>query len=197
MIPKTENIVTVNAGSSSIKLTVFSHFSMLRLLDVSVSGIGQEEAKVCITRRGGLEEDEERHVVDHQAAANVLLEVLRREVSPESVRAIGHRLVHGSRYDSPILINAISDNDWALLSHLDPNHTPLARLLIDEFMKYYPHTTQVACFDTAFFNDLPQVAKTLPLPKKYRDAGVHRVMLQHLLHRDLEAVARARPHREP
>lgn len=174
MIPKTENIVTVNAGSSSIKLTVFSHLSMLRLLDVSVSGIGQEEAKVCITRRGGLEEDEERHVIDHQAAANVLLEVLRREVSPESVGAIGHRLVHGSGYDSPVLINAISDNDWTLLSHLDPNHTPLARLLVDEFMKYYPHTTQVACFDTAFFNDLPQVAKILPLPKKYRDAGVRR-----------------------
>jgi len=57
---------------------------------------------------------------------------------------------------------------------LDPSHLPRAIALIEAFKRRFPGIPQVACFDTAFFKDLPTLAKLLPIPRKYFDRGIHR-----------------------
>lgn len=172
---KAEIIVAVNAGSSSIKLAAFSRLEMLRELDISISDIGQPVAKLRVMRRGMLVQTKELQEVDYAAASGIVIEELGKEASEDSIGAIGHRLVHGGgKYDSPVVAVDISEGDWELFSRLDPSHTPAARQLVSYFMQQYPAAMQVACFDTAFFHDLPQVAKVLPIPKRYYEAGVRR-----------------------
>lgn len=170
-----ENIVTVNAGSSSIKLAVFSRPEMLRELDISIADIGQPVAKLRIVRRGMPVQTKELQEVDYAAASRIVIEELSKETLEGSIEAIGHRLVHGGdKYDGPVAIADISESDWEFFSRLDPNHTPAARQLVIYFARLYPAAMQVACFDTAFFHDLPRVARVLPVPKKYYEAGVRR-----------------------
>lgn len=151
-------IVTINTGSSSIKLALFENTSELKPLgNITVNNIGQS------------------NVPDHQAASRILLEKLAAVISPDSIIAIGYRLVHGgTKYTEPTLVQAISESDWDMLSRLDPNHTPMARQVIAQFNQRYPTATQIACFDTAFFHDLPHVARILPIPQKYYALGARR-----------------------
>jgi acetate kinase len=60
------------------------------------------------------------------------------------------------------------------LAHLDPEHLPFELDLIDGALRAWPEALQIACFDTAFHRDLPQVAKLLPLPRRLFEAGVRR-----------------------
>lgn len=175
MTIKAENIVTVNAGSSSVKIAVFSQPEMQRVLDISISGIGQPVAKLRVMRRGMSAQTKDVHIADFAAASHLVLEMLHKEIPSGSVGVFGHRLVHGGgKYDSPMRVVDISESNWELLSRLDPSHTPRARQLVSQFAQHYPAAPQIACFDTAFFQDLPQVAKILPVPKKYYEAGVRR-----------------------
>ena len=172
------NVVTVNTGSSSIKIVIFakgSTKSKTPILALSVTDIGQPTAILQITFANEPTQTEKIHALDHIAASHVLIERLARIISPDSVAAIGHRLVHGGvTYTEPMPVAIITEADWELLSQLDPEHTPAARQLIDQFAKQYPSTMQVACFDTAFFRDLPHVAQIVPIPQKYFAEGVRR-----------------------
>ena len=172
---KVENILTVNAGSSSIKLAVFSQHTMSRLLNITINGIGQPLSTLEIVQNGTSKHTQELHIPDHASASHHAIETLGGEIPEHSIVAIGHRLVHGGgKYDRPVLAKDISENDWELLSQLDPTHTPAARQLILQFVQQYTLVPQVACFDTSFFHQLPQVARVIPIPKKYYDIGVRR-----------------------
>lgn len=190
---ESENIVTVNAGSSSIKLAVFSRSEMLRLLDISVSNVGSPAARLRVARPGVSETTDDVQIADFTTASRLLLEALNKEVSPSSIGAIGHRLVHGGgKYGDPIATNSIPETDWEFLSRLDPIHAPLARQLAEQCIQYYPGAFQVACFDTAFFHDLPLAAKVLPIPKKYYEVGVRRYGFHGLAYTSLLSTFRER-----
>ena len=62
----------------------------------------------------------------------------------------------------------------ALLVQVDPEHLPEEILLTEAFHHRFPDLPQVACFDTAFHHDLPQVARLLPIPRRYEAKGVRR-----------------------
>lgn len=186
------NIVTVNAGSSSIKLAVFSKQSMSQLFNISVSGIGQPVSKLQIIREG-IPRTQELYVSDYATASRLVIGKLSEEISQDSIAAIGHRLVHGGgKYDSPVPTATMSESDWELLSRLDPNHTPGARQLISQCARQYPAILQVACFDTSFFHHLPKVATIIPIPKKYYDIGVRRYGFHGLSYTSLLATFRER-----
>lgn len=176
MASAVDSIVTVNTGSSSLKLTIFANngsgAEALPLSAVSVSGIGQQASMLQIMQSTSPARTKEVHAPDHLAAFRIIME---NDVLPDGVVAMGHRLVHGgTKYRESTLVTAISNDDWELLAQLDPHHTPIARQLIDQITQYYPSLVQVACFDTTFFQALPRVAKTLPIPQKYYEKGVRR-----------------------
>lgn len=173
------NILTVNAGSSSIKLTVFASNpldqSLSRVLDISINNIGQSVAVLTIVTPLTLPQGKHVTAPNHTVASRLLMKHLTRFIPTQTIIAVGHRIVHGgAKYADPTLITNIPDADWKLLMELDPEHTAPARQLIADFTERYPSIPHVACFDTAFFHDLPNIAKIVPIPQKYHKAGVRR-----------------------
>lgn len=172
-------ILTVNTGSSSIKLAVFAvnehTLDESPFFTVSISNIGQSAATLKIMRSAQPAQTEEVNAMSHVEASYIMMKRLADVIDPDSIVAIGHRLVHGGvKYTDPTLVEAITEADWDLLSQLDPGHTPAARQIITQFMQSYPDIPEVACFDTAFFRDMPRIAKTVPIPQKYYAEGVRR-----------------------
>lgn len=180
MTNHTDAILTVNSGSSSLKVVVFGIHGgspgMSRLIDISMSSIGGSSSVLRMAQQTVSVQPEEMHIPDHAAASRIIMEKLVSIVPANTtIVAVGHRLVHsGPLYNEPVAITDIAEADWELLSSLDPEHTPAVHELVKQFAHYYPSVPHIACFDTAFFNDLPGVAKIIPLPRKYREMGLHR-----------------------
>lgn len=170
-----KNIITVNMGSSSLRVAVFDLPGLERIFDIAIGGIGLPVSELHVARHGVAVSVEEIQIATHEAALGLVFQWLAQVVPSSSIAAVGHRLVHsGGRYDGPEAIARISEDDWELFSRLDPIHTPAARMAVGQFTQHYPQAIGVACFDTSFFSQLPTAAKILPIPKKYYNAGVRR-----------------------
>jgi acetate kinase len=90
------------------------------------------------------------------------------------VKTIGHRIVYGMEHTEPEKITDKLLKELKAISPYDPEHLPAEIKLIEVFRKYYPDIQQVACFDTSFHDLMPDNAKLIPIPAKYRDKGVKR-----------------------
>jgi len=96
-------------------------------------------------------------------------------VGASSPRAVGHRIVHGG----PKLLEHCFV-DQTVIRHLEeaepfaPLHVPAALALLRSAASRYPRAAQIACFDTAFHAGMPDVARTLPIPRALRQDGLHR-----------------------
>jgi acetate kinase len=111
---------------------------------------------------------------DHKSAANSLIDWL--ETLPEfpSVQAIGHRVVHGMKHTAPERVTQELLGELHRISPYDPDHLPREIELIEAFRQRHPPLPQLACFDTAFHQTMPRVAKLLPLPRRFDFRGVQR-----------------------
>ena len=172
----TENttILTVNAGSSSIKLVLFNTVSLQALIQTSISNIGQPSAALHWHDDSG---GHSQPIVapDYQTAIGIILEHLADKLTPDQLHAIGHRVVHGGPdYDQPVELTVEVVDALRKLSAFDPEHLPAALELIEIFRLRFPDVPQIACFDTEFYHDLPRLAKLLPLPRKYESLGLRR-----------------------
>ena len=144
-------VVSINAGSSSVKGALFTFDDEPRLLArETVEGTG---------RRG----------------APPLLRWIEAQTRGRSLRAIGHRVVHGGpdRWE-PQLAAPDTLDDLRALIPFAPNHLPDEIALIDACQQAHPTVPQVACFDTAFHHTLPEVARRLPIPHQYDERGIRR-----------------------
>jgi len=164
-------IVTVNVGSSSIKLAVFAADNPERkLLEAAVENIGTPVAHLVTDGQ-----TQPITASSHVAAANTLLVWLTAQASDTGVIAIGHRIVHGGpKYYQPQIITDELLADLDTFAAFAPEHLPIEVQLVKTFRELLPDTVQVACFDTAFHHDLPTPAQLLPLPRHLTNAGVRR-----------------------
>lgn len=174
-----ENILTINAGSSSIKLDLFlinkPAAGFERLLSVSITGIGLPNAILKVKRQPGEEETRNLLIADQASAIEFMAQWLPDNIAVESLAAIGHRVVHGGpNHSQPELITDDLERELGSFISFDPEHAPAALRLIRALRQQFPNVPQVACFDTAFFHDLPRVAQQLPLPRKYEAQGLRR-----------------------
>ena len=173
-------ILTINAGSSSIRFALFSEGAEpAKLLSGTLDRIGLGETSLRVVEADGQRRDVSdagvSAVTDHASGAAGLIKWLDTRFSRRSVAAIGHRVVHGGpRYGEPQLITPEVLTELRRLVPFAPNHMPAAVALIEAFQHHYPSAPQVACFDTAFHHDLPRVARTLSIPRRYAAAGVRR-----------------------
>jgi acetate kinase len=170
-------ILTVNAGSSSIKFGLFTATDNARqLLYAEVVNIGKPIANFSV--KGELATGtpvQEVAAANHQAAAKILIDYLLKCVPAPSVAAVGHRLVHGGpNYFEPRLIEQPMIEDLRRLTVFDPEHLPVELQLIGIFQQMFPAAKHVACFDTAFHRDLPVESRILPIPRRYEAQGVRR-----------------------
>lgn len=179
-------ILTCNSGSSSIKLGVFESSSLKQITTASVENIGQGQATFIYDKS-------ERPISagTHTEALQHLFAWFENQQMP-GVIAIGHRIVHGAgKFDQPTIISSDVIAKLQSAKDIDPDHMPAALEAIDEAQRAFPVAKQIACFDTAFFHDLPKRAQLFSLPRKYYEAGLrrygfHGLSYQYLL-RDFES----------
>ena len=109
------------------------------------------------------------------AALDMLVAFLRKEIGGSLPVAVGHRVVHGGpRYSEPVAINSALLHELERLSPLAPLHQPNNIAPIRAILERQPHVLQVACFDTAFHRNHPDVADRFAIPEALYDEGVRR-----------------------
>ena len=173
----TSYILTINGGSSSVKFSLWeTDVPPKRFLSGEIERIGLPGTSLVI--KGGKDQPTERVAVDapdHGRAAERLAGWLQQRQGLDSVKAIGHRIVHGGpKYAQSDLVTPELLAELQRLSPIDPTHLPGEIALIEAFARHLPGRPQVACFDTAFHHDLPTQARLLAVPRRYEAAGVRR-----------------------
>jgi acetate kinase len=171
-------LLTLNAGSSSIKFALFGAAEPHdRKLAGEVERIGSPSATLSAKQAGTVvATDSPLGSGDHAQVALALIRWLSTYVDPKTLKGIGHRVVHGGlKVDNhqritPELLAVFREAQPLALAHL-----PRELALIDAFTRALPGVPQVACLDTAFHRDLPRMARILPIPHRYFDAGIRRL----------------------
>ncbi len=147
-------ILTLNAGSSSLKFALFDgEMEVVR---------GKIDANTSTLTMAGAEGP-----WAHGMEPGPLLE----RIEPASLSAVGHRVVHGGERDGPVRITAEVMAELEGLTELAPLHQPHNLAPIRALAASHPEVPQFACFDTSFHRTMDALATTLPLPQTLRDAG--------------------------
>ncbi len=170
-------VLSVNAGSSSLKVAFFNDTLLESpIASLAIEGIGTDNALLTFNNDQSTGVTVTAHTPE--AAAQLIKEYLLREfnVSPETVTAIGYRVVHGgSKYTTATQIDSELVAYLESITPLAPNHMPATLSSIRAFDTAFPDTPHIACFDTSFFHDIPEVAKVLPISKKIQEEhGIRR-----------------------
>ena len=176
MKPADRCILTINGGSSSIKFAVYPAGEPLkRRLYGTVDRIGMSGTNLTFHDPATDQQDSRSlDASDHRSAATFLMDWLEDQRGFESVRAVGHRVVHGMHHTAPELVTQELLEELHRISPYDPDHLPSEIELIEVFRQRHPKLPQVACCDTAFHCTMPRVAKLLPIPRCYDAKGLQR-----------------------
>jgi acetate kinase len=172
-----KRILTINSGSSSIKLSLY-HMGPAETLLLSgiIRNIGQDDGFFSVTRSDGAGPFERYFdIPDHDAALRIFFEWFDHGPEYKDLNAVGHRIVHGGeRYVRPEIVDDRLLQALNALVPLAPDHLPQEIKAISEFSRLHPDVMQVACFDTAFHRSMPDVAQLYALPEDVRRQGVLR-----------------------
>ena len=176
MKPGEPQILTINGGSSSIKFALYAAVKPLkRGLYGTVDRIGLSGTNLTFHYADGKPEASRKLIaVDHKSAANSMLDWLETEPDFASVKAVGHRVVHGMKHTEPEIVTPELLAELHRISPYDPDHLPREIELIEAFRQRHPKLPQLACFDTAFHQTMPRVAKLLPIPRRFAAKGIQR-----------------------
>ncbi|WP_088006641.1 acetate kinase [Indiicoccus explosivorum] len=171
-------ILAVNAGSSSLK------FQLLQMPEEEVLSKGLVERiglkdPVFTVEVGGEKHKIEEPVADHEDAVRILLEQLVDKGAVQNlddIDGVGHRVVHGGeRYSDSVLIGEEEIKSFEELSELAPLHNPANITGIRAFEKVLPAIPEVAVFDTAFHQTMPESSYLYSLPYSYyKDYGIRK-----------------------
>jgi acetate kinase len=183
-IAVTDVILVLNAGSSSIKFSMFavdSHGQHLALrYRGGIDGIGSDPRFLVADTEGRRVVDQalaDRRAAagDHEAVLPVLHEWIAGHADQLRVAAVGHRVVHGGeQFAAPVMLDDMILDQLEKLASLAPLHQPHNLAPIRVISRIAPDTPQVACFDTAFHRTQPPVSQLYALPRDLSAAGIKR-----------------------
>jgi len=164
-------LLTVNAGSSSVKFALFGANNLTNeVLQASIENIGQDTSRMIIN---GVVSPVDAPT--HSVATSLLADAVSKEVPTKHIAAVGHRIVHGgSKYYKPQLVTPQLLKDLRELTAFDPEHLPAQLSLIETLSRQLVGVPQVVCFDTAFHHDLPAPARLLPIPRHFANEGIRK-----------------------
>ena len=172
-----EPLLTINAGSSSLKFSLFET-SDDRTLTPKLTGEVEEigkaaHLKVTDDQRRTLADESTKAVNHHEALAAVQDWLGSWSKQAVRISAVGHRLVHGGeRYRLPVLVDQDVLRGLDELIPLAPLHQPQQLDAIRAVAKLVPNARQVACFDTAFHATQSALARNYGLPRKWTERGL-------------------------
>ncbi len=176
------NIFAVNSGSSSIKYQLFQMPHEEPICTGLVERIGLENS--IITHKLFINGEEKTirrtlDLMDHEAGLNEVAQLLTDpEIgviqNPEQIEAVGHRVVHGGEsFASTTIITKEVKAEIKRLFPLAPLHNPANYLGIEVAEKIFTKAKQVAVFDTAFHQTMPEVAYSYAIPRSfYTEMGI-------------------------
>ncbi|MBI1396297.1 MAG: acetate/propionate family kinase [Betaproteobacteria bacterium] len=173
----TDSILVLNAGSSSLKFSVFAREAdALRLRSHGqIEGLTTDSHFVAHDADGAVVAERSfSGAIGHERATGFLLDHYL-DTPGTTLRAVGHRVVHGgTEYAAPVRLDAGVIHALEALIPLAPLHQPHNLAPIRVLHERVPDIPQVACFDTAFHRTQPEIAQAFALPPKIERHGVHR-----------------------
>lgn len=176
-MPLAACILTINGGSSSIKFALYQMGAQPQKgLHGKIDRIGLHGTNFVFADPAGMQQDSlDLGELDHLSSADFLLNWLDERIELSSIKAVGHRVVHGgAKYREPHLITLEILEELRRISAYAPEHLPSEIDLIDMVEERMPGVPQLACFDTAFHRDMPRVARILPIPRHFSAKGIER-----------------------
>jgi acetate kinase len=176
-----QGILTINAGSSSIKFALFplTHpISPDAEISGQIDGIGASATKLIAKNKAGERIAEQLlsgEKITHDQAFDDLLKWFTTTQTGWEIVAVGHRVVHGGDlYSEPTLVDNKVLKDLISFIPLAPLHEPHNVAGIRALQALLPKVPQIACFDTAFHRSQPAVAQTFGLPRALTEEGIKR-----------------------
>jgi acetate kinase len=192
-----QGILTINAGSSSIKFALFplAHpISPDAEVAGQIDGIGADVTKLLAKNKAGeriADQTLSGEQVSHALAFDALLKWFTASHADWEIVVVGHRVVHGGDlYSQPTIIDTQVFDHLTSFIPLAPLHQPHNVAGIRALQNLLPKVPQVACFDTAFHRSQPPVAQIFGLPRWVTAEGVKRYGFHGLSY---EYIARALP----
>lgn len=174
------NILTLNAGSATLKYKLFA------LLAPNAS----EQTETVLAEGAADHADGDGGIVS--AIENII-----GECQAQGIDAIGHRVVHGGpEFTEPTRVTPAVLKTLRGLRDLDPLHNPTETAMIETGLRLLPKVPAVAVFDTAFHKTLPEIAWRYALPRDLSDRlhlrryGFHGISYQYVSKRLLECLGR-------
>ncbi len=176
-----EVVLTLNAGSSSVKFAVYQVADNAPELKAKgqVEGIGSAPHFIAKDATGALLAESYWESVgggaEHTLAFRQIWHWLSEAIEGEQLVAVGHRVAHGGEhYAQAVVIDAQVIADLTRLIPLVPLHQPHNLAAMRAVSKSHPQLPQVACFDTAFHRHRPAVSERFGLPFELYEKGIRR-----------------------
>lgn len=188
-----KTILVINSGSTSLKFQLLDEKSYKVVASGLAEELGTDRARFTIKANDAKETDGLDNGNDHVAAVQRLFDELEERGLKKTVKAIGHRVVNGTNiFTEPVLLEDQIIDEIEALKPFAPLHNPAAVAGMRAVQKVMPSLPQVAVFDTAFHQTMPEHAYRYAVPdswyKKYgvRRYGFHGISYKYVSHRAAE-----------
>jgi acetate kinase len=170
------SILALNAGASTVKFAVYgAAMSQPPLLCGVLARVGS--ARMTLTWHTATGESSQAPLElapAPESSGDVLLGWLQKRPELRTVEAIGHRVSHGLSRHEPALVTPDVLDELRRAAPYAADQAPREIALIEACRARHPRLPQVVCFDTAFHDGMPAVARLLPIPRRYQVKGLRR-----------------------
>ncbi|KAK5106093.1 hypothetical protein LTS08_000209 [Lithohypha guttulata] len=189
-------ILSINAGSSSLKTTLYAYGKEKQLKSLAkaeVSSINSQPAQLKYTSSATQDKQDVDNIKDHKAAFERVLNAflddgsLKEVQSKDDIRYACHRVVQGGDFHEDQLITKETFDKIEALEDLAPLHNKSAVDLMLACHEHLPNVTNVACFDSAFHQTMPEHVKSYMIDQKVakekglRKYGFHGLSYSYIL----------------
>ncbi|MEM9668713.1 MAG: acetate/propionate family kinase [Pseudomonadota bacterium] len=183
-------ILTLNAGSSSVKFSVYlTGDGLVELAVGQVDNVGGDAR--LVRTHNNQKHVEDLGATDHSQAVEAILKAIMPLLDGRRIDGVGHRIVHGGvNYSEPIILSKSVQTDLRSLVELVPLHQSFNLLGVTAAQEAFPDILQVGCFDTAFHRSQSRVSDTFALPRRFYDEGVRRYGFHGLSYQYISQVLR-------
>ena len=170
-------VMALNCGSSSLKYQIYDSETSALVVGGTVEKIGLEDSFMTQKYPDGHKDRKETFMKNHNDALNSVIGMLRdASIDISNIAAVGHRVVQGGeKYNCSVEINEDVLKTIDKLSALAPLHNPANLMGIVAAQQLLPNAKQVAVFDTAFHQTIPDFSYRYAVPVAwYKELGVRK-----------------------
>lgn len=194
-------ILAINAGSSSVKVSVYSAekdgHELENLAEAEVSGLSSPPAKLKYSCKGEKkstadEIDKSEGVDSQNTAFQYILKTLMNDkhltelASEDHIGIAAHRVVHGGDYSEPQVIDKETMHHIEELTDLAPLHNASALEIVRACIEKLPKTRNIAVFDSQFHQTIPEHVRTIPINQEIAKQNRLRKYVGHQASKTLE-----------